>query len=259
MRKFQNKRLISVSVISFLILLLVISGPFTKGVSLSLYSILSFPTKIASVIFRTGYELLHFKSIANENLRLKRDMTALSSRAAAMDEAIAENKRLKELLSLKDRIAKRAVAAKVTGRDFSNWGESIIIGKGSRNGIKTGMAAMADGVVIGKVTAVGIGSSRVSLITDPEIRVSVVSQRGRAGGLMYGIAHGRCIMKFIAKDSDIKTGDTVVTSGVSDVYPSGFLAGKVIDVKMELNGMYQFAVIEPAFNAMAVEEVLAVE
>jgi len=202
-RKFQNKRLISVSVISFLILLLVISGPFTKGVSLSLYSILSFPTKIASVIFRTGYELLHFKSIANENLRLKRDMTALSSRAAAMDEAIAENKRLKELLSLKDRIAKRAVAAKVTGRDFSNWGESIIIGKGSRNGIKTGMAAMADGVVIGKVTAVGIGSSRVSLITDPEIRVSVVSQRGRAGGLMYGIAHGRCIMKFIAKDSHI--------------------------------------------------------
>jgi rod shape-determining protein MreC len=121
------------------------------------------------------------------------------------------------------------------------------------------MAAIADGVVIGKVTAVGIGSSRVSLITDPEIRVSVVSQRGRAGGLMYGIAHGRCIIKFIAKDADIKTGDTVVTSGVSDVYPSGFLVGKVIDVKMEFNGMYQFAVIEPSFNAMAVEEVLAVE
>jgi rod shape-determining protein MreC len=151
------------------------------------------------------------------------------------------------------------VAAKVSGRDFSNWGESLIINKGSRGGVREDMAVLADGVVIGKITAVGIGSSRVSLITDPEIRVSVVSQRGRAGGLMYGIAHGRCIMKFISKEADIKKGDTIVTSVVSGVYPAGFLVGKVLDVKTEFNGMYLFAVIEPAINAMSIEEVLAVE
>ena len=259
MRKFQNKSLIAIVAVSLLIALLVISESFTNGTTLTLYSVLQLPTRIASAIFQTGYELLHFKSIANENFRLKRDVAALSSRAAAMDEAVSENRRLKGLLSLKDRLAKRSVAAKVTGRDFSNWGESLIINKGSRSGIKEEMAVLAAGVVIGKVTAVGIGSSRVSLITDPEIRVSVVSQRGRAGGLMYGIAHGRCIMKFISKEADIKAGDTVVTSGVSGVYPAGFLAGRVLDVKMEFNGMYQFAVIEPVINAMAVEEVLAVE
>ncbi len=259
MRKFHNKPLIAIVAVSLLIILLVVSESFTNGTSLALNSVLQFPTMIASAVFKTGYELLHFKSIANENLRLKRDLAALSSRAAAMDEAVSENRRLKELLSLKDKMPKRSVAAKVSGRDFSNWGESVVISKGSRGGIKEEMAVFADGVVIGKVTAVGIGSSRVSLITDPEIRVSVVSQRGRAGGLMYGIAHGRCIMKFISKDADIKEGDTVVTSGVSGVYPAGFLVGKVLDVKTEFNGMYRFAVIEPAMNAMSIEEVLAVE
>ncbi|MDD5073144.1 MAG: rod shape-determining protein MreC [Candidatus Omnitrophica bacterium] len=259
MKKFQNKPLTVVAAVSFVIILLIAFESLTNRTTLGLHSILQVPAQIASAVFGTGFELLHFKSIANENKRLKRDVAALGSRAAALDEAVSENRRLKGLLSMKDKIGRRSVAAKVTGLDISNWAESLIINKGIKDGIKEDMAALADGVVIGKVTAVGRVSSRVSLVSDPEIRVAVVSQRGRAGGLMYGIAHGRCIMKFIPKDADIKAGDTVVISGTSGVYPQGFLVGKVIDVKMEFNMMYQFAVIEPAINPMAVEEVLTVE
>lgn len=259
MRKFQNKPLIAAVAVSLIIILLIASKSFTDRTTLGLYSVLNIPAKVVSAVLETGFELLHFKSIANENKRLKRDIAALGSRAAAMDEALSENRRLKEMLAMKDKLAKRSIAAKVIGRDFSNWGENLIISKGSKDGMKEDMAVLSNGVVIGKVTAVGRGSSRVSLITDPEIRVAVVSQRGRAGGLMYGIAHGRCIMKFIPKEADIKAGDSVVISGTSGLYPSGFLVGKVLDVKLEFNRMYQFAVIEPAISAMAIEEVLAVE
>ena len=259
MKKFQNKPLALVAAVSLVIILLIAFESLTNRTTLGLYSILQVPAQIASAVFETGFELLHFKSIANENKRLKRDVAALGSRAAALDEAVSENKRLKGLLAMRDKIGRRSVAAKVTGLDLSNWAESLIINKGAKDGMKEDMAVLADGIVIGKVTAVGRASSRVSLVSDPEIRVAVVSQRGRASGLMYGIAHGRCIMKFIPKDADIKTGDTVVTSGTSGVYPQGFLVGKVIDVKMEFNMMYQFAVIEPAISPMAVEEALAVE
>lgn len=259
MKKFQNKPLTLVAAVSFVIILLIAFESLTNRTTLGLYSVLQIPSQIASAVVETGFELLHFKSIANENKRLQRDITALKSRAAALDEAVSENKRLKDLLALRDKVGRRSVAAKVTGLDLSNWAESLIINKGAKDGMKEDMAALADGVVIGKVTAVGRASSRVSLITDPEIRVAVVSQRGRTSGLMYGIAHGRCIMKFIPKEADIKVGDTVVTSGTSGVYPQGFLVGKVIDVKLEFNMMYQFAVIEPAINPMAVEEVLTVE
>lgn len=259
MRKFRNKPLALVAAVSVVIILLIAFESLTNRTTLGLYSILQIPTQIASAVFETGFELLHFKSIANKNKKLEREVAALKSRATALDEALSENRRLKDILAMKDKVARSSVAAKVTGLDLSNWAESLIINKGSKDGMKEDMAVLADGVVIGKVTAVGRASSRVSFISDPEIRVAVVSQRGRASGLMYGIAHGRCIMKFIQKGSDIKVGDTVVTSGTSGVYPQGFLVGKVLDVKLEFNGMYQFAVIEPAISPMSVEEILAVE
>ena len=259
MKKFLNKPLILAVCVCLITVLLVVFEPLSNKVGLGFGYVLQLPARIATAIFETGYEFIHFKSIANENKRLKRDIAALNSRAAAMDEAISENRRLKEILSMKDKLSSRSVAARVTGRDFSNWAESLTINKGTKDGIREEMAVLANGVVIGKITAVGRNISRVSLITDPEVRVVAISQRGRAGGLTYGIAHNRCIMKFIAKDADIKAGDTVVTSGTSGVYPQGFLVGKVIDVKFELNRMYKFAVIEPAISALAVEEVLAVE
>ena len=200
MRKFRNKPLTLVAAVSVVIILLIAFESLTNRTSLGLYSILQFPAQMASAVFETGYEFLHFKSIANENKRLKRDVAALSSRAASLDEAVSENRRLKDILAMRDKVARRSVAAKVTGLDLSNWGENLIINKGSKDDVREDMAVLADGVVIGKVTAVGRSSSRVSLISDPEIRVAVVSQRGRASGLMYGIAHGRCIMKFISKE-----------------------------------------------------------
>ncbi len=259
MKKFQNKPLTLVAAVSLFIILLIAFESLANRTTLGLNSILHLPAQIASAVVETGFELLHFKSIANENKRLQRDAAALKSRAAALDEAVSENRRLKGILSMKDKIGRRSVAAKVTKLDLTNWSESLVINKGANDRMKEDMAVLADGVIIGKVTAVGLSSSRVSLVTDPEIRVAVVSQRGRASGLMYGITHGRCIMKFIPKDADIKAGDTVVASGTSGVYPQGFLAGKVIDARLEFNQMYQFAVIEPAINPMAIEEVLAVE
>ncbi len=259
MKRFQNKQLLYGLVVSLIIICFILFSSLSNRTTLGVYSLLQIPSRIASYIIRTGYEFIHFKSIANENHRLHNESDALRSRLAKLDEALSENKRLKEILAVKDKLATRAVVSRVTGRDFSNWSESLIIDKGSKDGVRENMAVLANGAVIGKVTAAGRSSARVSLITDQEIRVSVVSQRGRVGGLLYGIGRGRSIMKFIPKDADVKPGDLIVTSSVSGAYPKGFLVGKVLSVKYELNKLYQFAVIEPAVNAMAVEEVIAVE
>jgi rod shape-determining protein MreC len=258
-KKFQNKPLLFGLVVSLLIIFFVFLTSLSNKTTLGINSLLQVPAKVATYIVQTGYELLHFKSIANENRRLLNETGALRSKVAALDEAASENKRLKELLAVKDKLPTRAVASRVTARDFSNWSESLIIDKGSKDGVHEDMAVLANGAVIGKVTAAGRSSARISLITDPEIRVAVVSQRGRVGGLLYGIGRGRSIMKFIPKEADIKPGDLIVTSSVSGIYPKGYLVGKVLSVKYELNRLYQFAVIEPAVKAMAVEEVIAVE
>lgn len=210
-------------------------------------------------MFKTGFELLHFKSIASENLRLHNKVSALESGAAVFEEMRLENKRLKELLQLKENFPVYSAACRVIGREISNWTENLIVDKGSKDGLRKDMAVLANSAVIGKISAAGISSARVLLLTDPEMRISVISQRTRVEGLIYGIGRRRAIMKFIPKDADIKQGDTVVTSGLGGIYPGGILVGKVLDVKFELNRLYKFALIEPAVNMMAVEEVMAVK
>lgn len=259
MKKEQKKLLFSVAAILLITFLFIAFDSFTNRTTLGLYSLLQLPTRIASAFFKTGYELLHFKSIANENLRLNNELTALRSKVASFDELAAENKRLKDLLEIKDKLPGRAIACRVIGRDFSNWTESLIIDKGTKDGIRKDTAVIAHGAVIGKITATGRSNARVSLITDPEIRIAVISQRTRTSGLAYGVARGRTIMKFIPKDADIKTDDVIVTSGLSGIYPSGYLIGKVVEVKLEPNRLYKFALIQPAADPMAIEEVIVVE
>ncbi len=259
MKKIQNKPLSLVIAILLIIIFFTVFKSASNNATFGLYSLIEIPAKIVSDILKTGYELLHFKSIANENLRLKRELTELKSKFAAFNEASAENKRLKEILAIKDKLASRSIVCRVVGRTSSNWTEGLVIDKGSNDGLHEDMAVLANGALIGKITAVGKSTSRVSLITDPEIRVAVISERTRVSGLIYGIARGRSIMKFISKDADIKADDSVISSGLSGIYPKGILVGKVLDVKMEPNGLYQFALIGPAANPAAIEEGLAIE
>lgn len=259
MKKNQSKQLSLVIAFAIIIIFFLAFKGASNRATLGLYSLLGLPTKIVSAISKTSYELLHFKSIANENLKLKRQITEIESKLANLNEALAENKRLKELLAIKDKLSTRSIVCRVIGRDSSNWTESLIIDKGSKDGLHEDMVVLANGALVGKITAIGKTSARVSLITDPEIRVAAISERSRAGGLTYGIARGRCIMKFIPKDADIKMNDLVVSAGLSGIYPKGILIGKVLDVKTEPNGLYQFALIEPAANPMAIEEVLVIE
>jgi len=258
-KKIQSKPLFLVIVITLIIITFIAFESASNRATLGLYSLLKIPTKIVSAVFKTGYELLHFKSIANENLRLQRETTEIRSKLATLNEALAENKRLREILALKDRFSSRPIVCRVIGRVSSNWSEGLTIDKGLSDGLHEDMAILANGALIGKITGLGKSTARVSLITDPEMRIAAISERSRQGGLIYGIARGRCIMKFIPKDADIKVDDLVVSSGISGIYPKGILIGIVLDVKTEPNGLYQFALVEPATSPMMIEEVIAIE
>lgn len=259
MRIFQDKRLSLIAAVCLALTFLVAFTIFSDITTISLRSLFRIPSSVASFIFKTSFELLHFKSIASENLRLHNKVTALEAGICAFEELKAENNRLKELLSLKERLSVDSVACRVIGREISNWTENLIVDKGSKDGLRKDMAVLANSAVIGKIAAAGRSSARVLLLTDPEMRISVISQRTRVEGLIYGIGRRRAIMKFIPKDADIKQGDIIVTSGLGGIYPGGILAGKVLNIKFESNRLYKFALIEPAVNTMAVEEVMAVK
>jgi rod shape-determining protein MreC len=65
-------------------------------------------------------------------------------------------------------------------------------------------------------------------------------------------------MKYLPKDSDIKVGDMIVTSGLTPVYPKGLAIGTVINVGEEFSSLASYAVIKPAVDLAALEEILVV-
>ena len=46
----------------------------------------------------------------------------------------------------------------------------------------------------------------------------------------------------------LSSGDSVVTSGISGIFPAGLLLGHVNEIKPESHGISQYAIIEPAVN-----------
>jgi rod shape-determining protein MreC len=54
---------------------------------------------------------------------------------------------------------------------------------------------------------------------------------------------------------DVAAGDSLVTSGLSGIFPGGLMVGEVIDVERDVNGLLLDVTIKPAVDLARIEEV----
>ncbi|MBN1526728.1 MAG: rod shape-determining protein MreC [Candidatus Omnitrophica bacterium] len=258
MRRPTAKTLKTLAVFAFLIFVIVtsINAPSVLRIKLTdagspvlkaFRAVLSFPSR-----------LIPFYSMRQDNKVLRARVDLLTRKLEEAKTVSYENERLKKLLELKKIAPFSTIPAQVIGRDPSNWSNSIIIDKGSSQGIKQQKGVMSARGLVGRVVEAGKDSSKILLITDPNSRVGVVIQRNRQGGMLMGRPDGKCKMVYIALDSDAKPGDKVVTAGFGGVFPKGILVGYVMKVAKEPGRLYKFAIIRPAQDLSKVEEVLCI-
>lgn len=255
MFKFKNKNIIyAASFASLLVLFSFLVPPLRKPA----LDILEFPLKLLTLIRREigGFIFYHRNYIQNE--RLKKDVDLFKNNLNTETEIHLENKRLKELLSLKQQSSYKVIAARVIGRGADSWSSIIIIDKGQNNGIKRGFVVISYLGLVGRVIETGGSTSKIMLINASQMGISSIVQRNRQEGLVSGSMGSYLVMKYLSKDSDIEISDTVITSGLTDVYPKGLIIGKVVDVGDEFSGLSRFAIIKPAVNLSSIEEVLII-
>ncbi|MCU0650668.1 MAG: rod shape-determining protein MreC [Candidatus Omnitrophica bacterium] len=247
----------TLAVLGFIIPLLALAFfvPFLRPPVMSVFKA---PLYLCDLIGReiSGIFFYHRNYAARNTLARRVDY--LNSNLIAMDELKTENKRLLDLLSLKQQLPYKVIAARVIGREPSNWASTVIINKGSASGIKKGAASVSFLGLAGRVADVNQSTSKVTLINDPGVNVSARTQRSRQEGLVCGSLSGSLIFKLLPKDCDIVTGDTVVTSGMSRVYPKGLLIGTVSAIARDFSGLGMYAVIKPAVDLSSLEEVLII-
>lgn len=145
----------------------------------------------------------------------------------------SQNQKLKDLLDYTKTQKQQGIVAPIVGRSADHWWQQVTLGRGSNDGIKVGYIVMAPGGLVGRIVSVTPNSSRVLLISDATSRVGAVVSRSRSMGFIRGQGSNRAVLQFFDKVPDVRRGDTVSTSPVSKLFPSGLPLGRVESVNLD--------------------------
>lgn len=177
-----------------------------------------------------------------------------------------ENTRLKEQLGFSESIMQKNVPANIISRGADNLHSTIVIDKGSKDGIKKNMSVIAiqngNIGIVGKVVSVGYGTSQIMSIYNKDCSISARIQNTRDIGLITGNGSENkpLSMKYIKKRviSELHFGDVIVSTGENGNYlkevPIGTISKiEIIDYDSSLD-----IEIEPIINFGRLESVLVV-
>lgn len=201
--------------------------------------------------------------VSQRNLQLEERVAELEGKLSHYDEVQAENNRLKEQLNFKTSLASQlnTEAAAIISRSTGNWFGSVIINKGSKNGIEPDMAVITKSGLVGRVANVSDNTAEVLLITDPRSGVGCLVQESRAHGIVEGVAGGRDTLHMVNVPTDQAPdkGDKIITSGFGSVYPKGIPVGAVLETRREQSGLFKMAILKPYVDFNRLEEVFVIK
>ncbi len=192
------------------------------------------------------------KDIEEEYLKLRELLEPDNGQTEAQREKDIEKEclKLRELFAFHQRKTRALIPAQIVTRSISGWWQSVGLGKGSRSGIRPAQAVISPDGLVGRTADVSSWTTEVLLVSDPACNVSARISRTGAFGLVTGRGvnlkgYPVARMQFIHKDTPVRVGDEVVTSGLGGVFPRDILIGSVEEVSLAEGGLYQVADILP--------------
>ncbi|OGP85751.1 MAG: rod shape-determining protein MreC [Deltaproteobacteria bacterium RBG_16_58_17] len=200
---------------------------------------------------------LFLVGLDDENRRLRKRNAGLTEQLNRYREGSLEAMRLQKLLDLREGFPQRAVAARVIDRNRSSLFKTLLINKGTADGLRVGLAVLSDQGVVGRIIETSWHASRVLLLIDGNSNIDGLIQRSRAQGILQGAGSAGCSLKYISRAEEVLAGDVVISSGLSGVLPKGLLLGVVTGASRKEGGLFQKIDVAPAVDFEKLEEVLA--
>lgn len=203
------------------------------------------------------------KDYKSENEKLKSELETLKKENRNSEELKKENTRLKKILQLTDEMANsKTVPAKVIAFEPSNWFHTLVINKGSMQGVKVSDVVITESGLVGRITETGLNWSRVSTLLDPGNAVGVKLTRTGDVGVAEGDAeilkNQRFKLDYISKETSVINGDLLETSGLGGIYPPGISVGSIEEIQLDNTGELAKATIKPSVDFNEVYEVVVV-
>ena len=203
---------------------------------------------LPSIVGEAVYPLERIRSFVRravrdpENVRLRREIAALSLLREECARLREENAALRETLGYKAKFAGKWEVAEVlsSGGGAAATRDVIRVGKGSLAGIREGAAVVVPKGLVGKVVSVSPHTSEVLLLTDPSIRVScriATEERASAHGILMGADSDRMLLSHLSGAEHVLPHAKVVTSGLGGVFPGGIEIGTLLLVTNGVRGV----------------------
>lgn len=165
--------------------------------------------------------------LRKENAALKEQNRILLRWQSVALGALTENESLRKLARYNENASAFFISSRLvseTGGAFSRTG---IISSGSRDGVVPGMAVINESGLVGKVSTSAVASAKVTLLTDINSRIPVISAESGEKFIAAGNNTNNLDMIYLPEHSKTASGEKVMTSGDGGVFPSGILVGTV--------------------------------
>lgn len=147
-----------------------------------------------------------------------------------LDSLRDENRRLRELLELKESSTNEYIVSDVIfieGLNEIDNRERIFIDKGYNDGIELNFPVMHKGTLIGRISEVGPDYSEVMLLTDKMSRISV-TLNDESNQVLRGNGNGTFSVFNYNDDINENMRFNIKTSGISDIFPRNLEIGTFV-------------------------------
>jgi rod shape-determining protein MreC len=202
------------------------------------------------------HDYVDLRHVREDNKRLQGQSAVMERRIQQLEEQALETQRLQRLLALRESAGVDSLAARVVGKDATNWFKTILVDRGSLQGVRRNMPVVSPDGLVGRVLEVTPTTAKVQLVTDPMSAVGGLIQRTRVTGIVSGGLAVGARVRYLPLLADVTVGDELITSGMGGLFPKGIPIGRITAVERKSGALFQEAALQPAADLSRLEHVL---
>ncbi len=198
------------------------------------------------------WSFLNAVQLSAKNFQLQSENQKLLAQVASLQDSLRTKEALTGMSANNPQNDLQVVLVNTIG--FDSVQDSILLDRGSDDGILENMPVIdSEKVLYGKVVAVYKNYSKAMLISDESSIVNVKIQDSDIAkppiyGAVKGSGNRSCYLDLVPNESEINSGQVLVTSALEGVFPKDLLVGKITAPSKNDQRPFQTAKIEPFFN-----------
>ena len=250
----RHGRYINVAAVLILSLLLIF-GPSEINESLD--------QTVLAGLYYPFYKVENFIEImisqSNSNDQLRESLMKLSLQLSEYKEILRENIRLRSTLEFEPPQGYYLMPAVVISVSGYEMPMSAIINQGINDSVFNNNPVINQDGLVGRISSTTPDFATIQLLTDPLNRVAARVASSREMGIVKYKIMGGMILDNFPLHGSIVVGDTVISSGLGGIYPSGLIVGYVTKIERDETEPFCHVKLTPAVNFHSVEEVFVLK